>query len=59
MDGPENNNIYIDNFISQSEINIQKLFALRDIDYSNSMVEAINKIVKYQYLLPKYPQNLV
>ena len=56
--GPENNNIHIDNFINQSEINIQKLVALRDIDYSNSMVEAVNKIAKYQYLFPKHPQNL-
>ncbi len=56
--GPENNNIHINNFINQSEINIQKLVALKDINYSNSMVEAVNKIAKYQYLFPKHPYNL-
>jgi putative transposase len=56
--GSENNNIHMDDFISRSEINIEKLVALRDIDYSNSMVEAVNKIAKYQYLFPKHPANL-
>lgn len=56
--GSENNNVHMDKFISQSEINIEKLVALRDIDYSNSMVEALNKTAKYQYLFPKHPENL-
>jgi len=56
--GPENNNIVIDHFISQSEINIQKLVALRDINYSNSMIERVNRVFKYRYLFPKNPRDL-
>lgn len=55
--GPENNNVYIDDFINQSEINIKKLVALRDIDFSNSMIENVNKVLKYQYLFPDHPEN--
>ncbi|PCI95243.1 MAG: hypothetical protein COB15_12330 [Flavobacteriales bacterium] len=56
--GPENNNIVIDNFISRSEINIQKLVALRDINFSNSMIERVNRVFKYRYLFPKSPRDL-
>ena len=56
--GSENNNIHVDNFINQSEINIKKLVALRDINFSNSMVEAMNRVAKYQYLFPRHPENL-
>ncbi len=56
--GPENNNIYVDNFINQSQINIQKLVALRDIDYSNSMIERVNMTLKYRYLFPKEIRDL-
>jgi putative transposase len=55
--GPENNNIHVHNFINQSQINIQKLVALKDIDFSNSMVEAVNKTLKYHYLFPDHPEN--
>ena len=54
--GPENNNHKIDQFIANSEVNIEKLVALRDIDFSNSMIESINKIMKYSYLFP-YPSE--
>lgn len=56
--GPENNNIHIDGFIKKSEINIEKLVALRDINYSNSMIEAMNKILKYRYIFPEKPKDL-
>ena len=56
--GPENNNIHINNFISQSEINIQKLVALRDINFSNSMIERVNMTLKYRYIFPKNPRDL-
>jgi putative transposase len=56
--GKENNNIHVENFINRSEINIEKLIALKDINFSNSMIEALNKIAKYQYLFPKHPENL-
>ena len=55
--GPENNNRYIDDFISQDQINIKKLVALRDVDFSNSMIENTNKVLKYQYLFPEYPKD--
>ncbi len=54
--GPENNNRKIDQFIENSEVDIEKLVALRDIDFSNSMIESVNKILKYSYLFP-YPSE--
>lgn len=56
--GPENNNIHIDNFISQNQINIEKLIALKDIDYSNSMIERANRTLKYNYIFVKEPRDL-
>ncbi|MBL4624067.1 MAG: DDE-type integrase/transposase/recombinase [Flavobacteriales bacterium] len=56
--GPENNNIHISNFINQNDINIQKLVALRDINYSNSMIERVNMTLKYRYIFPKSPRDL-
>jgi len=38
-------------------LNITKQVALRDILFSNSMVEATNKIMKYQYLFTKDLHN--
>ena len=55
--GPENNNIYVENFISKSEINMKKLIALKDIKKSNSMIERVNRILKYQYIFPKEPRD--
>jgi putative transposase len=48
--GSENNNSTMDNFIKASEINIQKLVALRDIHFSNSLIEAHFSLIKYNYL---------
>lgn len=56
--GPENNNHHVDSFINQSRINIEKLVALKDIDKSNSMIEALNKTLKYHYIFPKNPRDL-
>ena len=55
--GSENHNQYVDNFIKGDNINIRKLTAQIDICYSNSMVEAFNKVLKYQYLFPKTMAN--
>ncbi len=55
--GPENNNIHVDNFISDSNINIQKLVALKDIKYSNSMIERANRTLKYRYIFPQEPKD--
>jgi hypothetical protein len=49
--GKENNNSRINEFISSiSEHRLKKLTALKDIQFSNSPVEAIHKIIKGRYL---------
>ncbi|NRA10868.1 MAG: DDE-type integrase/transposase/recombinase [Crocinitomicaceae bacterium] len=55
--GPENNNTHVDNFIKNSKVNIQKLVALKDIDFSNSMIENTNRVLKYHYIFPEHPKN--
>jgi len=40
----------VNDYISSQEVNVQKLIAGKDIKFSNSMVEAQNKIIKYFYL---------
>jgi putative transposase len=50
--GSENNNSNVDGFLSQPLIPIKKLIAQKDIRFSNSMVEAFNKILKYRHLFP-------
>jgi putative transposase len=50
--GPENNNSYVDGFVNQNTIPIKKLIAQKDIHFSNSMIEAFNKKLKYQHLFP-------
>lgn len=56
--GPENNNIFVQNFIENSEVNIRKHVALRDVPFSNSMIERVNHTLKYRYLFPKQPRDL-
>ncbi len=40
----------MDEFIQDSKINIHKLVALRDIHFSNSLIEAQFSLIKYSYL---------
>jgi len=47
--GVENNNLMVDQYL-KSKRNIRKLIAGRDIRFSNSMVEAQNRLIKYHYL---------
>ena len=49
--GSENNNSHVSAFIKQTTIN--KIVARVDVTFSNSMIEAVNKILKYQYLFRK------
>lgn len=56
--GSENNNSTIDGFIQDSKINIHKLIALRDIHFSNSIVEAHFSLIKYNYLYRMKINNL-
>lgn len=52
--GPENNNQLVDEYINSGGISLRKLIAGKDIRFSNSMVEAQNKLIKYYYLF-KHP----
>jgi len=55
-DGSENKK-EVDAFVNLADSNVKKLVAQVDIVESNSMVEAANKILKYQYLFPKDIRN--
>jgi hypothetical protein len=48
-DGPENNG-GVKRFTSMDCVSLRQLIAQKDIIYSNSMVEAINKTMKYYFL---------
>jgi transposase InsO family protein len=50
--GTENHNRIVDDFIRSCTGKINKLTALKDIKFSNSPIEAINKILKTYYLPP-------
>ena len=56
--GPENNNHRMDDYINSSGINIQKLVALKDIPFSNSLIEAQNKLLKYRHLFKCQYQDI-
>jgi len=49
--GPENNNRFVTDFLDSTDI--RKLVARVDVRYSNSMIEAVNKIIKYDYIFRK------
>ncbi len=51
-DGPENNG-RVNDFLSNPGIQLKKLIAQVDIRQSNSMIEAANKRMKYDYLFTK------
>lgn len=55
--GSENNNSTVEDFIKQSQVDITKKIALKDIAQSNSMVEASNKILKHRYLFKQPISN--
>ena len=52
--GVENNNLLVDQYLNSKRRHIRKLIAGKDIRFSNSMVEAQNRLIKYQYLF-KHP----
>lgn len=53
--GIENVNQTVKDFLDTT--NILHLIAQKDIPFSNSQMEAINKILKHQFLLPKHLKN--
>ncbi|MFC6269814.1 DDE-type integrase/transposase/recombinase [Frigoriflavimonas asaccharolytica] len=48
--GSENNNITIHEFINDCKIGIHKKIALKDVLFSNSLIEGNNRILKQTYL---------
>ncbi len=55
--GTENVNHTVSSFINDNEIPIQHLIAQKDVIYSNSMIESVNKVIKHQFLFPKTIKN--
>lgn len=55
--GIENVNTTIKNFVSTFNNDIKHLIAQKDIPFSNSKIEAFNKIIKHQFLLPRNLSN--
>ena len=49
--GSENVNTVVSDFTSSNHI--KHLIAQKDVVFSNSMIEAINKVIKHQFLHPK------
>lgn len=53
--GTENNNKTVERFIDKYPVD--KVVALQDIEKSNSMVEALNRLLKYSYLFTRNLMN--
>jgi putative transposase len=54
-DGGIENKAEVDTFIETHRIN--KIIAQKDVMFSNSMIEAVNKRIKYDFLFPQVIQN--
>jgi len=52
-DGGSENKGALENFVTMSHDHIKKLVAQTDISFSNSMIEAVNKRLKYDYLFTR------
>jgi len=48
--GSENNNNIVDTFFNDPNISVQRIIAQQDVIFSNSIIEACNKLVKYRWL---------
>ena len=48
--GSENNNQQVDSALAEPTVSIRKIIAQKDIHFSNSIIESVNKIVKYRQL---------
>lgn len=56
--GGENHNMLIEQYINELELpELEKLVAQKDVKFSNSAIESINKIIK-RYLRKKLPNSL-
>lgn len=56
-DGSENLNSIVSDFINAPDIPINHIIAQKDVVFSNSMIEAINKIIKHQSIHPNEIEN--
>lgn len=55
--GPENDNDVMDRFITNETEGFSSVIAQRDIPFSNSLIEAQNKLFKYRYLFRQEYNN--
>ena len=55
--GSENVNHTVSEYINSKDINILRVVAQKDIHFSNSQMEAVIKVTKHQFLLPKTIAN--
>ncbi|MFN8393779.1 MAG: DDE-type integrase/transposase/recombinase [Bacteroidia bacterium] len=55
--GTENQNLTVREYLEQPEITIKMVTAQVDVSFSNSIVEAVNRILKGQYIRPKAPPD--
>lgn len=55
--GSENVNSTVANYLNSHQVTIKHLIAQKDIKFSNSKIEAFNKIIKHQFLLPLHLEN--
>ena len=56
--GVENNNNDMESFIRSDKISLRKLIAQKDITFSNSVIEAQNKLIRYGYLFKQDFQDI-
>jgi len=55
--GSENVNSLVSGFINSPEVPISHIIAQKDVVFSNSMIEALNKTIKHQFLYPHQIAN--
>jgi putative transposase len=55
--GSENVNATVSSFIYSPDIPIEHIIAQKDVVFSNSMIEALNKVIKHQFLYPHQIAN--
>jgi putative transposase len=55
--GPENDNNEMKTFVDEEGVMISQLIALKDIPFSNSVIEAQNRLFKYGYLFRQEYNN--
>ena len=57
MDDGSENKKEVEDFINRKDVALKKILAIIKVDFSNSMAESINKLIKYNYLYKKSIPN--